>query len=94
MGADRGRLASGGRLTTARHRLFYWPGLTELYDLERTLANGRSHAARTRAAASRRERSSDTSNRLPLADGVPQVELDDMQLGQLRALGYVVEGSN
>ena len=26
------------------------------------------------------------------SDGVPQVELDEMQLGQLRALGYVVEG--
>lgn len=83
-------------LTTTRHRLFYWPGQTELYDLESDPGERNGHTEREpeTAASLRREVERYLESTPPWPSGVPQVELDDMQLGQLRALGYVVEGSN
>ncbi|MCA9504151.1 MAG: sulfatase [Myxococcales bacterium] len=81
-------------LTTDRHRLFYYPGRTDLYDRERDPAERANLAERDpETAAALRQTVEDYLASEPVwSGGVPQVELDDMQLGQLRALGYVVEG--
>ncbi len=82
-------------LTIDRYRLFYWPGMTELYDLERDPDERSSIAEREPdvAAALRKQVETYLESKPPWPGGVPHVELDDMQLGQLRALGYSVEDS-
>lgn len=80
-------------LSEGQHRLFLEAGRVELFDVDADPGEAIDISeAHPELTASLRRRVDDyLASKPPWPGGVPQVELDDMQLGQLRALGYVVD---
>jgi arylsulfatase A-like enzyme len=81
-------------VTRGRLRFFHGDDRSQLFDIE---ADPGEHTAisedHPEATARLRDALETYLATEPVwSDGVPQVELDEMQMGQLRALGYVLEG--